>query len=474
VRNRECLFAPRPLANFLWSDPAVPIWPYTSGSVLDFDGPSVPTAFTAIDLDVWGRALAEAIDRVTAAGHGDAVRSVQETLAQRFSELMLPVFADQAPDPEGLAAAREAYRKTLLIALANAYADSGAAAPLRSAPAPLVLVSQSATIDGLLQWRYSVEYAQFDRAAEDQIGFILASEIPPGAAGPTESNSFFQALAEFAAVYPALREDLEGQDPALAEAARGSFVNVVARVVAEWSEAPPVPHAPADGMATITEFGRDGKLVIRVDGASEVVTPLIAGYTTPAPPTGPPFEYEFVAPDGEYLGEIEGRALPRRQLLSPPRQILLSRTGAFAATVIRNAQFAPDFIYHSGPVTFAAPVYPTIDSEEPVALTEFATPPSTLAEYFKGLFDWVFGAGLAAVETSLSGKYELDGVAWPIFEAPGLTGAPDPAAIEGVVAQWMRETEPVREGGMLRFDFSVRSFLRLRNISVSIGDVAGL
>jgi hypothetical protein len=485
VTNPECVFAARPLANCLLSDPAVPIWPYESGALLEFGGPSVSTAFTAVDLDVWGRTLAEAVDRVASEGFAVDLRDVKETLAERFSELLAPLFADQVPDPEGLAAARDAYRKTLLTALANAYADGGADAPLRSAPAPLVLLSQGAVAGpGLLEWRYAVEYEQVDRAAQDQIRFTLGSEISPADSPATEPNRLFRALAEFAVAYPELRKDLEGGDGALAATALGSFVNVVTRVAAEWSAVPAVTHASDDGMATIAEFGQDGKLTIRVDG---LMTPLIAGYTTQGSPDAPPFDYQFVGPDGEYLGVVEGRGLLRRQLLSPPRQIVENRTGTFTATVTRNEQLrfpqtrasAPEFVYHSAPVEFAGPLYAKLDSEQPVKLTAFATSPNTLAEYWKGLLEWIFGAEAVEVETSLSGVYESNGAALPIFLAADVIGAPAPAAIEDVVGNWMRDADPVRQGGTLLFDLTVTStagnarvpLLRLRNISVSLGDL---
>jgi hypothetical protein len=464
VNPTDCVFAPRPLANFVWSDPAVPIWPYSQGTLLQFDGPGVQMGFAAVDLDVWGQALAEAVDWVTSLGYGAELRSVKETLAARFTELLMPAFADEVPDPEALAAARDAYRKTLLTALANAYADRGAGAPLRRAPAPPVLVSQAAVVDGLLEWRYSVEYAQFDRAVQDEVRFTLAGAPVIGAGAA--SNPLFLALAEFAVVYPEMRADVEGGD----REALGSVVNVLARVTAAWSIVPAVRNASDDGMATVTEFEQDGRLVLRV----ETMTPSIAGYTT----TGTTSDYQFVAPDGGYLAAVEGRALPRRQLLSAPGQIVESRTGTFAACVVRNARFAPEFVYHSELVTFAAPFHARIEHEQPVSLTEFATPPNTVAGYLRSLFERVFGGDPVAIETSLSGAYESDQGALPIF----LTTAMDPAAIAEAVVNWMRENEPVREGAMLRFDLAVRStasgapvpLLRLRNLFVSIEDVAGL
>jgi len=473
VNPPPCVFAPRPLANYLWSDPDVPIWPYTSGTLLEFDGPGVPTAFSAVDLDVWGKALTEAVDWVTSLGYGDELRGVRETLAECFAGLLMPAYADEPPDPEALATAREAYRQTLLTALANAYADSGADAPLRRAPAPLVLVSQAAAADGLLYWRYTVEYAQVDRAAEDQVLFKL-SEIRPTRT-LTESNALFQALAEFAWVYPELRADLEGADR---EVAAASFINVMARVAESWSDVPPATPSAPGGMATLTELDQDGKLVMRIDGAGEVLTPQIAGYTT----AGSADDFQFVGPDGEYLAAVEGRALPRRQLWSAARQIVDSRTGEFAATVVRNARFAPAFVYQSGPVTFAEPVHASIDVEQAVELTEFVTPPNTLAGYLTGFFERVFGADPVAVETSLSGAYDSGVDVLPIFAALAVEGVPDALAIQDVVVNWIREVDPVREGAALRFDLAVSStangapapLLRLRNIVVRVGDVAGL
>lgn len=657
VRSPSCrflpaaptIFAPRPLANHAVSDSAVPIWPYQRGTVLGFDGPPVPTAFAAVDLDAWGRGLASAVDRVLSPEFAapiailqgrtnhppyvDDLRRAKGILAQRFSELVLPLYADQPADPRALAAARKAYSGAMLAALANAYAatagvvfraqidaplsppgdgaredealelvgmtratdssvsmteasldlhssaeqplaffvcaDAGARShiplhwqfqptgvtlgarrlkfaippgwldlggatvplPLRSVPSPLTLLSQQAcgraaanpcSLDDLLSWDYSVEYEQADRCAQDQVHFSMSFDLLSSPSSTSGPDRLFHALAEFATVCPDVLEDLEGfllpitestPDDRIvaASAALASFVNLVARVAGEWPALEPSERSPAAGPFTITEMsalrtdsdGPQQALILRLEppaGSPELIVPAIPGYSTPHPPSAAPYDYDFVSPDGEYLTVDEGRKVLRRKLASPSRNILVSRSARFAASLSRNAQLlfpnpratAPEFVYDSGPVTFPTLCSAYLDCPQPVDLAHIpcASGPGarrTLAGYLTTFLERAFGPDPASIETRLSGSYEFEAspglpATVPIFTDAAVAGLPDPTFLSRVILEWIRNTQPCRDGGTIRFDLMVAStatgaplpLLRLRNVYVGLHDIADL
>ncbi|BAI76249.1 hypothetical protein AZL_d04230 (plasmid) [Azospirillum sp. B510] len=126
------IFAPRPVSNRLESRSGVPIYPYATGQGLSKTG--VPTDFTNVDMDSWTSQLFAAVDAVltpkflpaiqildklSPGGRLEALLDYKDDLATITSELMEPVYADQADaDPSN---AREAFYQELLAQLSNAY-----------------------------------------------------------------------------------------------------------------------------------------------------------------------------------------------------------------------------------------------------------------------------------------------------------------------------------------------------------------
>lgn len=126
------IFAPRPVSNRLESRSGVPIHAYVTGQGLSQT--AVSTDFTNVDLDSWTGQLFTAMDTVLTpkflpaiqildaldpGGRLDALLDCKDSLAAITSELMEPVYADQADaDP---ANAREAFYQELLAQLSNAY-----------------------------------------------------------------------------------------------------------------------------------------------------------------------------------------------------------------------------------------------------------------------------------------------------------------------------------------------------------------
>lgn len=126
------IFAPRPVSNRLESRSGVPIHAYTTGQGLSQT--AVSTDFANVDLDSWTSQLFTAMDTVLTpkflpaiqildaldpGGRLQALLDCKDSLATITSELMEPVYADQADaDP---ANAREAFYQELLAQLSNAY-----------------------------------------------------------------------------------------------------------------------------------------------------------------------------------------------------------------------------------------------------------------------------------------------------------------------------------------------------------------
>ncbi|WP_372394246.1 LysM peptidoglycan-binding domain-containing protein [Azospirillum sp. HJ39] len=126
------IFAPRPVSNRLESRSGVPIYRYSTGQGLSQTG--VPTDFTNVDMDSWTGQLFAAVDAVltpkflpaiqildklSPGGRLETLLDYKDDLAAITSELMEPVYADQAgADP---ADAREAFYQELLAQLSNAY-----------------------------------------------------------------------------------------------------------------------------------------------------------------------------------------------------------------------------------------------------------------------------------------------------------------------------------------------------------------
>lgn len=151
VRNSgsPIVLVPRPVSNTLVSRPGIPIYDYTSGTGIDWNTASRWIDFKDIDMDEWAGQLFSAVDGVltpafTSAllvvddrtttpapggkGYLGALLTLKEKLAGIAAELMIPVYADQPALPaEQLAAAQEAFRQQLLVALGNAYSVHAAA-----------------------------------------------------------------------------------------------------------------------------------------------------------------------------------------------------------------------------------------------------------------------------------------------------------------------------------------------------------
>ena len=136
IGSTPVFFAPRPLLTTRWSTPddaPAPIRPYAGGAL----GEPTPTAIHGVDLDVWGRELLEAVDRLLvpdhavtaehlcAAASSDAYDRVVRAKAALASALRGGVEPVLEPSDEGAAgdveAAREAFYQRVLRELAEAY-----------------------------------------------------------------------------------------------------------------------------------------------------------------------------------------------------------------------------------------------------------------------------------------------------------------------------------------------------------------
>ncbi len=131
------VFAPRPISNKLESRAGVEIHDYERGSGLS-PAPTRSIDFLGVDMDVWGRRIFAAVDgvltptftasmqivgRLRSKDYLRAILDAKAGLADIVKDLMVPVFEGDTSDP---AAARDAFRQQLLVALGNAYTTAGA------------------------------------------------------------------------------------------------------------------------------------------------------------------------------------------------------------------------------------------------------------------------------------------------------------------------------------------------------------
>jgi LysM repeat protein len=146
------VYAPRPISNELQTRTGVPIQGYATG--VGLSGPTTPTDLSDVDMDVWGRTLFGAVDRLLTPQFTAAIQLVGElyttptdflkqvlgdytpeevkqgskggkkSLAGIASRWMVPVFADQGgADTTNVV---ESFYQQLLVRLANAYATRAA------------------------------------------------------------------------------------------------------------------------------------------------------------------------------------------------------------------------------------------------------------------------------------------------------------------------------------------------------------
>ena len=143
VRNpgEPLIFAPRPISTRAESRQDVPIWPYKSGEVMNFDGdPPLGVSFGDVDMDLWGRTFVEAVDyvlspdfvtpaRLVARKCGDAdylepLLRAKDSLADSFSALVAPVFLQDRITTSEMEAAHETFKQRLLVRLSDLYAST--------------------------------------------------------------------------------------------------------------------------------------------------------------------------------------------------------------------------------------------------------------------------------------------------------------------------------------------------------------
>jgi LysM repeat protein len=131
--NDPAVFAPRPISTELQSRTHVPIFDYATGTGIS-KTPSRYADFSAIDMDLWGRQLFTAVDRLLTPQYTAAIQIVgtltgtdylqrvleqKKALAAVAKQWMIPAFADDATPA---AVAQEAFYQQLLVRLSNAYA----------------------------------------------------------------------------------------------------------------------------------------------------------------------------------------------------------------------------------------------------------------------------------------------------------------------------------------------------------------
>ena len=244
----DTIFAPTPLSTLPISRDAIPIWDFDVRTGIDFSRhPSSTRSVVGVDMDVWGRQLVEAVDRLLSPRYRKAIvhldhdrgTSYLVDLLKHRSALVeivgdrLQTLFDGASGP--IAEARTFFRQQLENRLSSAYtiasivridadtdgkADKPAAfiiieesddtsgsdaetppVPLRALPIAPVPVDHegegsepvsSDILNDLLRWDYSFTYSQSTHHSRDRLDFGVTFNVPragrPGGEGTHRSD----------------------------------------------------------------------------------------------------------------------------------------------------------------------------------------------------------------------------------------------------------------------------------------------
>ncbi len=117
------VFAPRPLYPTPQSRTGVPFYDYVPGKGIDLRTPGGESTLNGIDAEAWLRGVVTAVDAADVPDCAAELQQAKQQLAQALSQLVVPVFADQAPSAAQRAAAQEAFRQQALRGLAAAHAS---------------------------------------------------------------------------------------------------------------------------------------------------------------------------------------------------------------------------------------------------------------------------------------------------------------------------------------------------------------
>lgn len=292
--------------------------------------------------------------------------------------------------------------------------------PLRSYPSPVTLIGQSgtqsvaqpSTPDQLVEWDYAFTYQHLD-ADQDTTYLDLQFNI----GGPTSvalfsEPSLFDALAQFTAVYPQLKNDLAllpslptGIGNTVARQAAATFSALVTQVAQAWAGASEwrarrslVTSATAIPYTYQLERARNEDNALTTLAISALSNPsvlwpdvavLVGDTFQPLTPVGTPTSTQAIY---QYPGGIAADA-PLQQRFTFPRQNVIQNQDGWAGVYItRNAGLVsktptnPAFVYQTPTVRFSNVMIPFIYSSAEIDIKGSSISlAQALGQFFKAL-----------------------------------------------------------------------------------------
>ncbi|GAA2399341.1 LysM peptidoglycan-binding domain-containing protein [Actinomadura vinacea] len=391
---------------------------------------------------------------------------------------------------------------------------------------------QDGQLDRAVRWEYRFGYSLPYHYPQDRVIAGVAFNVGGDRAGALTADDPFGALAEFAAVHPAVARDLDaylapidartgpGEEVTNAAAALHAFLTL-AETVADSGLVVEAAHLSAAG-GTVYEFTIDEgsvdvgatphALLVTVTGAppTGVGVPVVLiddeRYEPEPHTTGEDGRFGYVyrargGPEGRYLTAASGQAIPDRTVVIPGLHLLEQQDALASVAVERNRELVPGrpsadpFVYRTPAIRGAAPLQPSTDIGTVLQVPLIGVPAPSQPAYrtLAGHLEAVFAALLLntaepdlTVQVEVTYSYEanpgLTPVTLPLLMQAPLTAQRPDGALTRMLAgwakaihDWFQARTPVC-GGTLGFDLTLMTnltarpmpLLRLRNLHLPI------
>ncbi len=398
---------------------------------------------------------------------------------------------------------------------------------LRSFPAAPSMVSQEGKssyvivpndLEKILNWDYSINYSQIVHYPQDELYFTVNFNVQDSPNRMETIEDAFDELAEFITVYPdqvepvlrntLMKIDAQTTDPAefasaaialssvnamvgrvIAAAAGNSLIMAPTGRVRTSNVAEPYLFSLREGSGTVADD--PDVLVITIVGTppAGIDNPSveIPGYTTQTYPgtCHGDFCFYFEDGDGKPLSAAIGQGIGPRTVILPKMNILQRQDAETTVELKRNMDLVPDkhtapeFIYTTGNVGFANPLFPLIeyDQELPVESvgpggSRTGTLQQLLTEFFEVLlaqntqdslsflmtctYTYQANAMLepTLIPVMMQPKQSID-VTQPQSGSGETTLAEMIGAWSGSILKWFSDHQTSTQAGILHFDLTI-------------------
>lgn len=377
------------------------------------------------------------------------------------ADLVLQYVVNELEIPESGTPAIDGYQPSHWLTFVRPLADAASLigpvtvpVPLRSYPAPITLVDQTAvqtiarpaSAADLVQWSFAFTYQHIDA---DQDTTTLNIEVTVAGAAPrlmraaATGESLFEALAQFIAIYPALQAEL-ALLPALPPAATNptavtalnTFAALAGRVAAAWP-AWQMQTGPGGSAAGGYNFAMAQTRSGSPPDETLTTLTLTADSNNPTAPSLPWPLCEVAVTGGafaqltagqqtattatySYPAGVPAGAPLQHRFSFPSLNVTLVQDGWAGVYVTRNAALVnsgptnPAFVYQTPIVRFSGAAVPSISGGEPIDITAAPGTPLTeallaqsLGRFFQALFAGAAAAGPRTLRVAASYGYEL-------------------------------------------------------------------